>query len=81
MLIENDKMLLKNKEEIKTVIRDLSTNKTAGGEIPVNILKKSNFSFDELTKCVNYALTNGKFPVTLRNGNVTPVDKKDDPNR
>ena len=66
-------------EEIKAIIRDPSTNKAAGGEIPVNILKKSNFSFDELTKCVNYALTNGKFPITFKNANVTPVNKKDDP--
>ena len=54
-------------------------NKAAGGEITVNVLKKSNFSFDELTICVNYALINGKFPVTLKNVNVTPVHKKDDP--
>ena len=66
-------------EEIKAIIRDLPTNKAAGGEIPVNILKKSNFSFDELTKCVNYALTNRKFPITLKNANVTPVHKKDNP--
>ena len=66
-------------EEIKVIIRDLPTNKVAGGEIPVNILKKSIFSFDELTKCVNYALTNGKFPITLKNANVTPVQKKDNP--
>ena len=42
-------------------------------------MKKSNFSIDELTKCVNYALTNGKFPITLKNSNVTFVHKKDDP--
>ena len=66
-------------EELKAIIRNLPTNKAAGGEIPVNILKKSNFSFDELTKCVNYALTNGKFPITLKNANVTPVHKKHDP--
>ena len=42
-------------------------------------MKKSNVSFDELTKYVNYALTNGKFPITLKNANVTPVHKKDDP--
>ena len=42
-------------------------------------MKKSIFSFDELTRCVNYALTNGKFPITLKNANVTPVHKKDDP--
>ena len=66
-------------EEIKAIIRDLPTNKAAGSEIPVNVLKKSNFSFDELTICVNYALINGKFPITLKNANVTPVHKKDDP--
>ena len=66
-------------EEIKAIIRNPPTNKAAGGEIPANILKKSNFSFDELTKRVNYALTNGKFPITLKNANVTPLHKKDDP--
>ena len=66
-------------EEIKAVIKDLPTNKAAGGVILVNILNKSNFYFDELTICVNYALINGKFPITLKNVNVTPVHKKDDP--
>ena len=70
---------LSTTEEIKAIIRGLPTNKAAGGEVPINILKKSNFSFDELTKCVHYALTNGKFPITLKNANVTPVHKKDDP--
>ena len=64
---------------MRAIIRDLPTNKVAGGEIPVNVLKKSNFSVDELTICVNYALINGKFSVTLKNANVTPVHKKDDP--
>ena len=66
-------------EEIKEIIKDLPTNKAAGCEIPVNALKKSNFSFDEVTTCVNYALINGKFPITLKNANVTPIHKKDDP--
>ena len=69
-------------EEIKTTIRDLLTNKKAWGKIPVNILKKFNFSFDELTICVNYALVNEKFPITLTNAHpckVTPVHQKDDP--
>ena len=60
-------------EEIKAVIKDLPTNKAAGGVILVNILNKSNFYFDELTICVNYALINGKFPANLKNANVTPV--------
>ena len=33
-------------EEIKAIIRDRPMNKAAGGKIPVNILKESNFSFD-----------------------------------
>ena len=33
-------------EEIKAIISDLLTNKAVGGETPVNLLKKSNFSFD-----------------------------------
>ena len=41
-------------------------------------MKKSNFSFNELTICVNYALINRKFPITLKNANVTPVHKKND---
>ena len=39
----------------------------------------SNVSFDELTVCINYTLINGKFPITLKNSNVTSAHKKDDP--
>ena len=76
---ENFSLRLATAKEIKAIIRDVPTNKAAGGEVPVNILKKLNFYFDELTICVNYALINGKFPITLKNANVTPVHKKDDP--
>ena len=48
------------------LIKDLWNNKAAGGEIPLNILKKSNFKFDELTECVNYTLINGKFRGSLK---------------
>ena len=68
-----------NKDEIVAIIKDLQNNKAAGGEIPLNILKKSNFTFDELTECVNYTLKNGKFPDSLENANITPHHKKDDP--
>ena len=40
---ENFSFRLATTEEIKAIIRDLPTNKAAGGEIPVNILKKSIF--------------------------------------
>ena len=63
-------------EEIKAIIKDLPTIKTAGGEIPVNILKKSNFSFNEFTICVNYSLINRKFPITLKMQMSHPYIKK-----
>ena len=50
-----------SKDEIVATIIDLQNNKAAGGEIPLNILNKSNFISDELTKCTNYTLKNGKF--------------------
>ena len=40
---ENFSFRLATTEEIKAIIRDLPTNKAAGGEITVNVLKKSNF--------------------------------------
>ena len=49
------------------------------GKIPINILKKYNFSFDEQTICVNHALINGKFPITFKIPHVIPVHKEDDP--
>ena len=62
-------------EDIKTIIKD-KTNKAVGGEIPVNILKKSNFSFDELTICINYAFINGKIPITLKKQMSYPYIRK-----
>ena len=56
-------------------------NKAASGKIPVNILKKSNFSFDELIICGNCILIDGKFRITLKNANAIPVLKKEDPDK
>ena len=66
-----------SKDEIVAIIKDLQNNKAAGGEIPLNILKKSNFTFDELTECVNCTLRNEKFPDSLKNAIISPVYKKD----
>ena len=70
--ISKNEIVAKNLQNLQTFI-------TSGGEIPLNILKKSNFTFDELTECVNYTLKNGKFPDSLKNANITPHHKKDDP--
>ena len=67
-----------SKDEIVAIIKGLQNNKAAGGEIPSNILKKSNFTF-ELTQCVNFTLKNGKFPDSLKSSNISAIHKKDDP--
>ena len=64
--------------KLVAITKDLQNNKAAGGEIPLYILKKSNFTFDKLTECVNDTLKNGKFPDSIKNA-ITPVYKKDDP--
>ena len=46
---ENLSFRLATTEEIKAIIKDLPTNKAAGGEMPLNVLEISNFSFDELS--------------------------------
>ena len=53
-------------DETVAIIKDFQNNKAAGGEIPLNILKKSNFTFDGLSECVNYTLKNEKFPDPLK---------------
>ena len=75
----NFSLRVATREEIKAIIRDLPTNKATGSEILVNILNKSNFSFDRLTICETHVLINGKFPITFKNAHVTTLHQKDDP--
>ena len=35
--------------DVKKAIRDLKNNKSVGGEIPIQILKESEFTFEVLT--------------------------------
>ena len=67
-----------SKDEIVAIIKDLQSNKAAGGEIPLSILEKSNFTFDELAEYVKFTLKNRKFSDSLKNANIAPVHKKDD---
>ena len=55
-----------SKDEIVAIIVNLQNNKAAAVEILLSILKKSNFTFDESTECVNYTLKNGKFPDSIK---------------
>ena len=65
---------------VKKVIKDLKTDKSAGGEIPTQILKESEFTFECLKNCINHSIKEtGTFPSSLKSGNITPIFKKDDP--
>ena len=67
-------------DEIKKVIKDVKTNKYVGGEIPIQILKESEYTFECLTNCINHSSEETAFfPSSLKLGNITPTFKKDDP--
>ena len=40
-------------KDIENVIKNIPTNKVAGGEIPLNVLKQSAFTYVILTDCIN----------------------------
>ena len=50
-----------------------------GGEIPTKILKECEFTFEILTQCINKSFTSGEFSDCLKQANVSPIFKKDDP--
>ena len=60
-------------------MKNLPSDKGTASEIPVDILKNSEFCFIELTKCINKAFNENKFPVTLKLSDIVPVFKKLDP--
>ena len=43
-------------DEVKKVIKDLKTNKSVGEEIPMQILKESEFTFECLSNCINHSI-------------------------
>ena len=65
-------------EEVKTVIRDMKNNKSVGGEIPIQILKESEITFEILTSCLNKSIEIGCFPDSLKEENIASIFKKDD---
>ena len=66
-------------KDIENIVKNIPKNKTAGGEIPLDIIKQSVFSYEMLKDCINYSILKGKFPDSLKLANITPVHKKDEP--
>ena len=66
-------------DEVKAVIRDMKNNKSVRGEIPIQILKENEFTFEILTNCIKKSIETGCFPYSLKEANITPIFKKNDP--
>ena len=49
-------------KDIENVIKNIPTNKVTGGEIPLNVLKQSDFTYVMLRDCKNNSLLKGSFP-------------------
>ena len=64
-------------DEVKKVIKDLKTNKSVGGEIPIQILKESEFTFECLKNCINHSIEETEIlHSSLKLGNITPIFKR-----
>ena len=69
--------------EVDKELRELNSNKvTTFGNIPTKILKQSSKSCsDTLQKLFNDALRDAYFPDKLKRADITPVFKKDNPEK
>ena len=68
-----------SKYEVKKIIKYLKNSKSVGAEIQTKILKECKFTFETLTQCINKSFASGEFPDCLKQANVSPIFKKDDP--
>ena len=57
-------------------MKNIPSDKATTGEIPVDILKNSEFYFSELMKCINKAFNESNFPATMKLSDIVPVFRK-----
>ena len=68
-----------SEDTLNNVIKSLASDKVTAREIPVDILKNSEFFFSELTKCINETFNENNFPDILKLSDIVPVFRKLDP--
>ena len=78
MIKEKFSFLSVSVKDVENVIKNIPSNKASGGDIPIQILKKSGLTYQILTNCINDAIDKGVFPDSLRIASITPVHKKDE---
>ena len=62
-------------KDVQNVIKNIPSNKASGGDIPIQILWQSGFTYQILTDCIN----DGVFLDSFKIANITPAHKKDEP--
>ena len=77
MIKEKFSFLSVSVKDVENVIKNIPSNKASGGDIPIQILKKSGLTYQILTNCINDAIDKGVFPNSLKIASITPVHKKD----
>ena len=66
-------------KDVENIIKNMPNNKASGGEIPLNILEQSRFTYKMLTDFINDAIVGEDiFPDSLKFGDITSVHKKDE---
>ena len=65
-------------KDVEKIIKNIPSDKASGGDIPIQILKQSGFTYQILTDCINDAINKGVFPNSLKIANITPAHKKDE---
>ena len=78
MIKEKFSFLSVSVKDVENVIKNIPSNKASGGDIPIQILKKSGLTYQILTNCINDAIDKGVFPDSLKIASITPVHKKDE---
>ena len=67
-------------DEIHEIIQNFKSDKAS--DISIFVLKKcSGFIFGKLSRFINNFINDGCFPEILKIGNITPIYKKDDPQK
>ena len=51
---------------VKDFIKNIPSNKASGGDMPIQILKQSGFTYQILTDCISDAISKGVFPDSLK---------------
>ena len=62
-------------KDVENIIKNISSNKASGGDILIQILNQSGFTYQILTDCINDAINKGVFPDSLKIAYIKTTDQ------